>query len=53
MLATFSQMGVVKMKTPAETRSKVIEIDRMAKLTAEITGEPPEKDTGNRCSWVC
>ena len=40
MLATFSQLGLVKMKNPAETRSKVIDIDKMAKLTQEITGEP-------------
>ena len=40
MLANFSQMGLVKMKTPAETRSKVIDIDRMAKLTEEVAGEP-------------
>ena len=40
MLAGFSQLGLVKMKTPADTRSKVTEIDRAAKLAAEITGEP-------------
>ena len=40
MLANFSQMGTVKMKTLAETRSKVFDIDRMAKLTEEATGEP-------------
>ena len=39
MLAIFSQLGMSKMKTPSETRSKVIEIDKMAKLTQEITGE--------------
>merc|ERR1712218_526298 len=40
MLATFSQLGLVKMKSPAETRSKVIDIDKLAKLTQDITGEP-------------
>merc|ERR1712051_42584 len=40
MLANFSQMGLVRMKTPAEPRTKAVEIDRMAKLTEEITGEP-------------
>ena len=31
MLATFSQLGQTKMKTPAETRTRVAEIDKMAK----------------------
>ena len=39
MLANFSQLGMTNMKTPAETRSRVIEIDKAAKLTQEITGE--------------
>ena len=38
MLATFfSQLGLVKMKTLAETRSKVIDLDKMTKLAQEIT----------------
>ena len=40
MLSNFSQLGSVKMKSPVETRSKVIEIDRMAKLAQETNGEP-------------
>ena len=40
MLANFSNLGMTKMKGPAETRSRVIDIDKMAKLTEEITGEP-------------
>ena len=40
MLATFSQLGLTKMKNPAVTRSEVIDIDKMAKLTQEIMGEP-------------
>ena len=39
-LRPFSQFGLTKMETPAETRSKVIDIDKMAKLADEIAGEP-------------
>ena len=38
MLATFSNLTTIKMKNPAETHSKVIEIDKMAKITAGVTG---------------
>ena len=38
MLANFSQLGLQKMKTPAETRSRVIDIDKMAKVTVENNG---------------
>ena len=40
MLANFSSLGTNKCKSPSETRSRVIEIDRMAQMTHEITGHP-------------
>ena len=40
MLANFSSLGTSKCKNPTETRSRVIEIDRMAKMAHEITGHP-------------
>ena len=40
MLTIFSKLGMTKIKTPAETRTRVPETDKMAKLTAEITGSP-------------
>ena len=39
MLSNFSHLGSTKMKTPSETRSRVIEIDKMAKTTQEVTGD--------------
>ena len=39
-LANFSNLGTKRCNTPAETRSRVIEIDRVARATQEVTGEP-------------
>ena len=39
MLANLSHLGQVQVKNPAETRSKLIEIDRMASVSQERTGD--------------
>ena len=39
MLVAIINVGTQKCKTPAETRSKITEVDRMANLVAEVTGE--------------
>ena len=38
-LASFSNLGQKRCNTPAETRTRVIEIDRVARATEEVTGE--------------
>ena len=44
MPASFSNLGTQRMKSPAETRSRVIQVDNMAKLTQEVTGMPVGDD---------
>ena len=39
VLAAFSSMGTNKCKNPAETRSRITEIDRAARLVQEVTGK--------------
>ena len=38
-LATFSQPGLAQVKTLAEARSNVIDVDKIAKLAEDVTGK--------------